>query len=76
MDHGKLTDNNGKSVDFRNVILIMTSNAGAQELSKISHRFNRTHNEGADVEAIEKIFTPEFRNRLDASSRLPRLVRM
>jgi len=66
MDHGKLTDNNGKSVDFRNVILIMTSNAGAQELSKTAIGFNRTHNEGADVEAIEKIFTPEFRNRLDA----------
>ena len=66
MDHGRLTDNNGKSVDFRNVILIMTSNAGAQELSKSAIGFNRTHNEGADVEAIEKIFTPEFRNRLDA----------
>jgi len=66
MDHGKLTDNNGKSVDFRNVILIMTTNAGAQELSKSAIGFNRTHNEGADVEAIEKIFTPEFRNRLDA----------
>ena len=66
MDHGKLTDNNGKSVDFRNIILIMTSNAGAQELSKSAIGFNRTHNEGADIEAIEKIFTPEFRNRLDA----------
>ena len=66
MDHGKLTDNNGKSVDFRNVILIMTSNAGAKELSKSAIGFNRTHNEGADVEAIEKLFTPEFRNRLDA----------
>ena len=64
MDHGKLTDNNGKSVDFRNVILIMTSNAGAQELSKSAIGFNRTHNEGADVEAIEKLFTPEFRTRL------------
>ncbi len=66
MDHGKLTDNNGKSVDFRNVILIMTTNAGAQELSKSAMGFNRTHNDGADIEAIEKIFTPEFRNRLDA----------
>jgi len=66
MDHGKLTDNNGKSVDFRNVILIMTTNAGAQELSKSAIGFNRTHNEGADVEAIERLFTPEFRNRLDA----------
>jgi len=66
MDHGKLTDNNGKVVDFRNVILIMTTNAGAQELSKSAIGFNRTHNEVADIEAIEKIFTPEFRNRLDA----------
>ncbi len=66
MDHGKLTDNNGKVVDFRNVILIMTTNAGAQELSKSAIGFNRTHNEGADIEAIEKMFTPEFRNRLDA----------
>ncbi len=66
MDHGRLTDNNGKTVDFRNVILIMTTNAGAQELSKAAIGFNRTHNEGADVEAIERLFTPEFRNRLDA----------
>jgi len=66
MDHGKLTDNNGKTDDFRNVILIMTTNAGAQELSKSAIGFNRTHNEGADIEAIEKMFTPEFRNRLDA----------
>ncbi|MGB2438300.1 MAG: ATP-dependent Clp protease ATP-binding subunit ClpA [Candidatus Puniceispirillaceae bacterium] len=66
MDHGKLTDNNGKIVDFRNVVLIMTTNAGAQELSKSAIGFNRTHNEGADIEAIEKMFTPEFRNRLDA----------
>lgn len=66
MDHGKLTDNNGKSVDFRNVILIMTTNAGAQELSKKAIGFGRDMNDGADVEAIEKMFTPEFRNRLDA----------
>jgi len=66
MDHGKLTDNNGKSVDFRNVILIMTTNAGAQELSKTAIGFNRDHNDGADIEAIEKMFSPEFRNRLDA----------
>jgi len=66
MDHGKLTDNNGKVVDFRNVILIMTTNAGAQELSKKAIGFNRDNREGADVEAIEKMFTPEFRNRLDA----------
>ena len=66
MDHGKLTDNNGKVVDFRNVIVIMTTNAGAQELSKKAIGFNRDNREGADAEAIEKMFTPEFRNRLDA----------
>ena len=66
MDHGKLTDNNGKVVDFRNVIVIMTTNAGAQELSKKAIGFNRDNREGADSEAIEKLFTPEFRNRLDA----------
>ena len=66
MDHGKLTDNNGKAVDFRNVILIMTTNAGAQELSKKAIGFNRDTREGADVEEIEKLFSPEFRNRLDA----------
>ena len=66
MDHGKLTDNNGKVVDFRNIILIMTTNAGAQELSKKAIGFNRDNREGADAEAIEKMFTPEFRNRLDA----------
>ncbi|MEC7210848.1 MAG: AAA family ATPase, partial [Pseudomonadota bacterium] len=66
MDHGKLTDNNGKIVDFRNVILIMTTNAGAQELSKKAIGFNRDNREGADSEAIERMFTPEFRNRLDA----------
>jgi ATP-dependent Clp protease ATP-binding subunit ClpA len=66
MDHGKLTDNNGKSVDFRNVVLIMTSNAGAAEMAKSSIGFERGEREGDDEEAIEKIFSPEFRNRLDA----------
>ena len=66
MDHGKLTDHNGKSVDFRNVILIMTSNAGASDLAKPPMGFNRTKREGDDTEAINKMFTPEFRNRLDA----------
>ena len=66
MDHGKLTDNNGKSVDFRNTILIMTTNAGASELSKSSIGFMNNSKEGSDVEAIERLFTPEFRNRLDA----------
>ena len=66
MDHGKLTDHNGKSVDFRNVILIMTTNAGASDLAKPAMGFERSSREGDDIEAIEKMFTPEFRNRLDA----------
>ena len=66
MDHGKLTDNNGKSVDFRNVILIMTTNAGASELSKSSIGFMNNSKVGSDTEAIERLFSPEFRNRLDA----------
>ena len=66
MDHGKLTDHNGKSVDFRNVILIMTTNAGAADLAKPAMGFERDERIGDDTEAIEKMFTPEFRNRLDA----------
>jgi ATP-dependent Clp protease ATP-binding subunit ClpA len=66
MDHGKLTDHNGKTVDFRNVILIMTTNAGAADLAKPAIGFERTTRVGDDMEAIEKMFTPEFRNRLDA----------
>jgi ATP-dependent Clp protease ATP-binding subunit ClpA len=66
MDHGKLTDHNGKKVDFRNVILIMTTNAGAADLAKPPIGFNRTKREGDDQEAINRMFTPEFRNRLDA----------
>lgn len=66
MDHGKLTDNNGKSVDFRNVVLIMTTNAGAAELAKPAIGFEREERVGDDTEAIERMFTPEFRNRLDA----------
>ncbi len=66
MDHGKLTDHNGKQVDFRNVILIMTTNAGAADLAKAPIGFNRTRREGDDEEAINRLFTPEFRNRLDA----------
>ena len=66
MDHGKLTDNNGKTIDFRNVILIMTTNAGAAELAKPAIGFEREERVGDDTEAIEKIFSPEFRNRLDA----------
>ena len=67
MDYGKLTDHNGKRVDFRNVILIMTTNAGATELAKAAIGFGRTEREGDDEEAIKRMFTPEFRNRLDAT---------
>ncbi len=67
MDHGKLTDHNGKQVDFRNVILIMTTNAGASDMAKAAYGFTRTKREGDDIEAINRMFTPEFRNRLDAS---------
>jgi ATP-dependent Clp protease ATP-binding subunit ClpA len=67
MDHGKLTDHNGKQVDFRNVILIMTTNAGASDLAKQAYGFTRTKREGDDQEAINKMFAPEFRNRLDAT---------
>ena len=66
MDHGRLTDHNGKTVDFRNVILIMTTNAGAADLSKEAIGFGRTSRAGEDEEAIKRTFTPEFRNRLDA----------
>ena len=66
MDHGKLTDHNGKKIDFRNVILIMTTNAGASEAAKDAIGFGRGKREGEDEEAIKKLFTPEFRNRLDA----------
>jgi len=66
MDHGTLTDHNGRSVDFRNVILIMTSNAGAMEQAKAAIGFGRDRREGEDTAAIERAFTPEFRNRLDA----------
>ena len=67
MDHGKLTDHNGKKIDFRNVILIMTTNAGAQDLAKSAIGFGRAKREGDDKEAITKLFSPEFRNRLDAT---------
>jgi ATP-dependent Clp protease ATP-binding subunit ClpA len=66
MDHGKLTDHNGKQVDFRNVILIMTTNAGAADLARQAYGFTRIKREGDDVEAINRLFAPEFRNRLDA----------
>ena len=66
MDHGKLTDQHGKSVDFRNVILIMTTNAGASDMARESLGFGNNSREGEDEEAVKKMFTPEFRNRLDA----------
>ena len=66
MDHGKLTDHNGRKVDFRNTILIMTSNAGASDMAKSAIGFGRDKREGEDTVAIERIFSPEFRNRLDA----------
>ncbi len=66
MDHGELTDHNGRTVNFRNVVLIMTSNAGAAEQAKSAIGFGRDRREGEDTAAIERMFTPEFRNRLDA----------
>ncbi len=67
MDHGKLTDHNGKTVDFRNVILIMTTNAGASDLAREAIGFGRESRAGEDEDAIKRLFTPEFRNRLDAT---------
>ncbi len=75
MDHGKLTDHNGKQVDFRNVILIMTTNAGAAEMAKAGIGFGSTQRVGEDEEAIKRMFTPEFRNRLDAVIPFARLSR-
>jgi ATP-dependent Clp protease ATP-binding subunit ClpA len=66
MDHGRLTDHNGKQVNFRNVILIMTTNAGAADLARQAFGFTRSKREGDDHEAINRQFAPEFRNRLDA----------
>ena len=66
MDHGKLTDHNGKTIDFRNVILIMTTNAGAADLARAPIGFTRSRRDLDDSEAINRLFSPEFRNRLDA----------
>jgi ATP-dependent Clp protease ATP-binding subunit ClpA len=77
MDHGKLTDHTGRKVDFRNVVLIMTSNAGAADQARAPIGFGRERREGEDTAAIERMFTPEFRNRLDATisfAPLPREV--
>ncbi len=77
MDHGKLTDHSGKQIDFRNVILIMTTNAGARDLAGAAFGFHKSKREGDDTEAIDRLFAPEFRNRLDAIvpfARLPESV--
>ena len=66
MDHGKLTDHNGKTIDFRNVILIMTTNAGAADLSRTPIGFTHSKHDRDYSEAINSLFAPEFRNRLDA----------
>ncbi|MBB5074025.1 ATP-dependent Clp protease ATP-binding subunit ClpA [Bartonella callosciuri] len=66
MDYGKLTDHNGKKIDFRNIILIMTTNAGASDMAKSAIGFGKVHRDGDDIEAINRLFSPEFRNRLDA----------
>jgi ATP-dependent Clp protease ATP-binding subunit ClpA len=66
MDYGKLTDHNGKNVDFRNVILIMTTNAGASDMARESIGFGAASREDAQEDAVKKMFSPEFRNRLDA----------
>jgi len=66
MDHGTLTDNNGRKADFRHVIIVMTTNAGAQEMARPSIGFTQTDNASDGMEAIRRLFSPEFRNRLDA----------
>lgn len=65
MDNGTLTDNNGRKADFRNVILVMTTNAGVQETQRKSIGFNLQDNSSDAMEEIKRVFTPEFRNRLD-----------
>ena len=67
MDHGTLTDNNGRKADFRNVCIVMTTNAGAESLAKSSMGFTANKQPGDEMEAIKRMFTPEFRNRLDAT---------
>ena len=66
MDHGTLTDNNGRKADFRNIIIVMTTNAGAEQMSRTSMGFTKQNHAGDDVEAVKRMFSPEFRNRLDA----------
>ena len=66
MDHGTLTDNNGRKADFRNVVIIMTTNAGAEALNKTQIGFSKSATAGDEMADIKRMFTPEFRNRLDA----------
>jgi ATP-dependent Clp protease ATP-binding subunit ClpA len=66
MDHGTLTDNNGRKADFRNIVIVMTTNAGAESLAKNAMGFTPSLKAGDEMEAIKRMFTPEFRNRLDA----------
>ena len=67
MDHGSLTDNNGRKADFRNVIIIMTTNAGAETMNKATIGFTNSREQGDEMADIKRMFTPEFRNRLDAT---------
>ncbi|WP_410969940.1 AAA family ATPase, partial [Salmonella sp. SAL4458] len=73
MDHGTLTDNNGRKADFRNIILIMTTNAGAEVAARASIGFNQQDHTTDAMEVIKKSFTPEFRNRLDTIIQFGRL---
>ena len=75
MDHGTLTDNNGRKADFRNVIIVMTTNAGAEEMSRPSIGFTSQDHSSDGMEAINRLFTPEFRNRLDAIIQFKPLTR-
>jgi hypothetical protein len=75
MDHGTLTDNNGRKADFRNTVIIMTTNAGAAELSKVSIGFTSAKGAGDEMAEIRRMFTPEFRNRLDAMISFAPLIR-
>jgi ATP-dependent Clp protease ATP-binding subunit ClpA len=68
MDHGTLTDNNGRKADFRNVIIVMTTNAGAETMNKSTIGFTTRREQGDEMADIKRLFTPEFRNRLDATS--------
>ena len=70
MDHGTLTDNNGRKADFRNVIIIMTTNAGAETMNKATIGFTNPREAGDEMADIKRLFTPEFRNRLDAIGQL------